>query len=66
MANELDAIDLSNLSIEKVKQLKNAAIDRLKSAGDIPLLQTSHQSGYHGLHTDHGTHTNEVQHQNSP
>jgi hypothetical protein len=66
MANELDEVDLSDLSIEKVKQLKNAAIDRLKAAGDVPLLQASHQNGSHGSHTNHGTHSNDVQHQNSP
>lgn len=66
MANELDAIDLNNLSIDKVKQLKNAAVDRLKAAGDVPLLQESHQNGTHTSHTNHGTHSNEIQHQNSP
>ncbi len=58
MANELDAIDLNNLSIEKVKELKNAAVDRLKAAGDVPLLQASHQNGTHMSHTNHGTHSN--------
>ena len=58
MANELDAIDLNNLSIEKVKELKNAAVDRLKAAGEIPLLQASHQNGTHVAHTNHATHSN--------
>ena len=66
MANELDAIDLNNLSLDQVKELKNAAIDRLKAAGDVPLLQTSHQNGTHSTHTNHETHSNEIQHQNSP
>ena len=66
MANELDAIDLNNLSLDQIKELKNAAIDRLKAAGDVPLLQTSHQNGTHSLHTNHDTHSNEIQHQNSP
>lgn len=58
MANELDAIDLNNLSIERVKELKNAAIDRLKAAGEIPLMQPSHQNGTHVNHTNHSTHSN--------
>jgi hypothetical protein len=58
MANELDAIDLNTLSIEKVKELKNAAVERLKAAGDIPLLQTGHQNGTHTAHTNHATHAN--------
>jgi hypothetical protein len=58
MANELDAIDLSNLSIDKVKELKNSAIDRLKAAGEIPLLQSSHQNGTHTSYTNHATHSN--------
>lgn len=58
MANELDAIDLNSLSIEKVKELKNAAIERLKAAGDSPLLQQSHQDGTHIAHTNHSTHAN--------
>ncbi len=55
MSNELDAIDLSSLSIEKVKELKNAAIDRLKAAGESPLKQASHQEGTHTSHTSHTT-----------
>jgi len=55
MADELDAIDLSNLNIDKVKELKNAAVERLKAAGDMPLMQPSHQEGTHTSHTSHTT-----------
>lgn len=57
MANELDAIDLNNLSIGRVKELKNAAVERLKAAGEIPLLQPSHQNGTHSQHTNHSTYS---------
>ena len=66
MANELDAIDLSNLSMEKVKELKNSAVDRLKAAGEIPLLQPSHQNGTHTTHTNHATHSNSTPNQQLP
>lgn len=56
MANELDQIDLDALDIERVKELKNEAIERLKAAGDAPLLQTGHQSGLHTSHVDHTVH----------
>ena len=58
MANELDKIDLDNLDIKKVKELKNAAVERLQSAGEVPLIQASHQNGTHSTHTNHGTHSN--------
>jgi hypothetical protein len=58
MANELDTLDLDNLSIDKVREMKNAAVERLKKAGDIPLLQTGHQNGTHSSHTNHATHAN--------
>lgn len=60
MANELDTIDLDDLSIDKVREMKNAAVERLKEAGDsLPLLQAGHQDGTHTSHTSHGTHTNQ-------
>ena len=58
MANELDRIDLDNLSLGKVKELKNVAVERLRTAGEIPLMQESHQNGTHSTHTNHATHSN--------
>lgn len=59
MANELDTIDLDNLTIEQVRDMKNAAVERLKEAGDsMPLLQVGHQDGAHSSHTNHATHSN--------
>jgi hypothetical protein len=60
MANELDTLNLDNLSLEKVRELKNAAVERLKSSGHMPLLQTSHQVGTHSTHTNHTTHSNSL------
>lgn len=57
MANELDMIDLDTLDIERVKELKNAAVERLKAAGHSPLLQTSHQDSPHSAHASHTTHS---------
>jgi hypothetical protein len=60
VANELDTLNLDNLSMAKVKELKNAAVERLKAAGELPLLQTSHQDGTHSTHTNHTTHSNSI------
>jgi len=58
MADELSKINLNELTIEQVKQLKNQAIERLKAAGQLVMEQTSHQSGTHGSHSNHSTHSN--------
>ncbi|MCI0722873.1 MAG: hypothetical protein L0338_28470 [Acidobacteria bacterium] len=56
MADELETLDVNNLTMEQVKALKNQAVERLKAAGDTVLAQ-SHQNGHgqHSSHTDHNT-----------
>lgn len=52
MANELENLNLNELTLDQVKKLKNQAMERLKSAGQAA-MQQSHQN--HTSHADHAT-----------
>jgi len=54
MSEHLNVLDLSDLTLEEIRQLKNEALTRLKEAADYPIEEFSmHQNGTHVSHTNH-------------
>jgi hypothetical protein len=53
MAEKLDSIDVSKLTVDELRKLKNEAIIRLRQATDPDVLALSHQN--HSSHSDHST-----------
>jgi len=53
MSDLLQAVDLSGLTMEDVRAMKNQAISRLKAAGQFSLHSAMHQNGIN--HNNHGT-----------
>lgn len=53
MSDELRSVDLSEMTMDDVRRLKNQAIQRLKAAGQFSLDNAMHQNGV--SHTNHHT-----------
>jgi len=54
MSERLDVVDLSHLTLDEIRELKNEALLRLKEAAVRPIEEFAmHQNGIHTSHTDH-------------
>jgi hypothetical protein len=55
MSDELRSLDISDLTMDDLRHMKNKAINRLKAAGQFALDNAAHQNG-----VDHRNHTTTI------